>query len=427
MKARSRYLEHVIVLSLAAAAVIAGCSDDATFTSPPGDSGDKAVHHVYQVGDAPPATQAAVSIAAGALTFWPYTGRSFNGEPVDPINVVFAGQASPLQIRAALMALDGDRTAYGIPPVPPFNQTWQDAIGGDVQTTWAADGNGWVGSIIQLTLGDYGPLRIHLRLFQTGAACGGGCWTLGGAHFELQIPNVAEHQVLSWELAEQIVVVDLMRTGLLNPASPAVPTGPINAAPSFRVIPAMIYNLLPPELVALIQGPPQPVTEDVPIPSNGQGTLLDLVTPAPVPPGNWAQTLTVQYNQVVPRPYCSDGPGDYLYITGPVSFSLNTAVSAAGEYTGEVVYAGVLEAVPVDVSGGTPVPIGYPFKARVHGLQQGLLGVTGGWIDALDAKVTLEEAGPQLTDERLIVYQVGAKTFRGYERCIDPGELITGY
>lgn len=426
MKPRSRSFKRLLALCVAVLSVMAGCSDDALVTSPAGDLGDKAAHAVYQVGDTPPSGQAAVSIAAGSLTFWPYTGRSFDGEPVDPINLVFAGQASPLQIRAALMALDGDRTAFGLPPVPPFNQTWQDAIGGDVQTTWAADGEGWVGSIIQLTLGDYGPLRVHLRLFQTGAACGDGGWTLGGAHFEMQIPGVAEHQVLSWELAEQIVVVDLLRTGLLNPASPAVPTGPINAAPSFRTIPAMIYNLLPPELIAIIGGPPQPVTDDVPLPSDGQGTLLDLVTPAPVPAGAWTQTLTIQYDQVVPRPYCSDGPGDYLYITGPVSFSLTTSVSDAGVYTGEVSYAGVLEAVPVDVSGGAPVPIGYPFKARVHGLQAGQLGGTGCRISALDAKVTLEEAGPQLTDQRLVVYQVGAKTFRGYERCLDPGELITG-
>ncbi len=427
MNARFRSLGRLLVLAMAVVAVVAGCSDDAMLNAPAGDDGDKAAHAVFQVGDTPPGVQAAVSVATGALTFWPYTGRSFDGEPIDPINLVFAGQASPLQIRAALLALDGDRTAYDFPPIPPFDQTWQDAIGGDVQTTWAADGHGWVGSIIQLTLGDFGPLRVHLRLFQTGADCGHGCWTLGGAHFEMQIPNVAEHQVLDWELAEAIVVVDLLRSGLLNPASPAVPTGPINEAPSFRTIPAMIYNLLPPELVELIGGPPQPVTEDVPIDSDGQGTLLDLVTPAPVVSDEWTQSLTVQYEQVVPRPYCSDGPGDYLYITGPVSFSLTTAVSAAGEYTGEVDYAGVLEALPVDVSGGTPVPIGNPFKAQVHGRQQGQLGASGGWIMAIDAKLTHEDVGPQLIDERLVVHQIGTKTFRAYERCLDPGEMTTGY
>lgn len=59
---------------------------------------------------------------------------------------------------------------------------------------------GWVGSAIQLQCGDYGPIRFHLRLFEAGD------YTLANVHFELLIPNTTEHQVLSVELAEQLVV-----------------------------------------------------------------------------------------------------------------------------------------------------------------------------------------------------------------------------
>jgi hypothetical protein len=429
MNTRSRILRIVVSLSVVAlslyVSMLAGCDAGRGVTGAGGD-GDKAAHHTYQIGDAPPATQATVSLGASSLTFWPYTGRAFVDQPVDPINLVFAGEVSPLQIRAALLALSGDRSAYGFPPVPPFNQPWTDAIGGDVQTTWSQEGDGWVGSIIQLVVGGYGPIRFHLRLFQTDAPCGEGTWTLGGAHFEVQIPGVADHESLDWELAEDFVMVDMMRTGLLDPGLPVIPTGPINASPTYRVIRAPIYNGLPADLVALIGGPPQPVTEDVPIDSDGQGVILNVVSAASVPPGEWVSTHTVQYGQLVPRPYCSDGNADYLYLTGPVSFVLSTSVSPSGEYFGLGSYSGTLEVIPMDMSGGQPVPAGEPFKARVHGWQDGRLGAAGGAIFTIDAKVTGELAGPQLLSEERRIAQVGEKVYRAYERCIDPGELMTG-
>jgi hypothetical protein len=416
MTSRARTSQSLVALAVAVLAVMAGCSDDAIVTSPADDARDKAVHAVYQVGDTPPATQAAVSTAAGSLTFWPYTGRSFDGEPVDPINLVFAGQASPLQIRAALMALDGDRSAYGMPPVPPFNQTWQDAIGGDVQTTCAVGGDGWVGSVVQLTLGEFGPLRIHLRLFRTGQLAGGGPVTLGAAHFELHIPGTADHQVLSWEVAEQIVTADLARTGLLG-AMPA-PTGLINAAPSFRTIPAMIYNGLPPELCALIGGPMPPVAADVPLPSNGQGTVFQLAFPATLVPGVFENEVTVSYDQLVPRPFCSTGPGDWLMVTGPVRFTVRTELLGDGTFASWNSFDGVIEAVPVDLSSGAPVPLGPAFPAHVYGHNHVNLDAQNARVVLQDRRFTHEADGLQVLHVTMNVPQHGQKTYRVAQRCL---------
>jgi hypothetical protein len=170
------------------------------------------------------------------IRFWPYTGTSLEESPMDPVNLLFVGDADPLRVRATLLSLDGNRP--GVPPVPPFDQPWRDCVRGSVQTAHTDPGLGWLGSVIQLSLGDYGPLRVHLRLFRTGAGFGeGGCWTLGAAHFEMLIPDTADHQVLDWEIAEQIVVGDLLRSGLLDIEAPMTSTGSINASP-FRTIPA---------------------------------------------------------------------------------------------------------------------------------------------------------------------------------------------
>jgi hypothetical protein len=419
-----RFLPAVPLLLAGAALLLPGCGDDnplapSTDGDLPDEYFDKSLEIIFQSGHQAPAEQASVSLGAESLPFWPYTGRDYEEQPVDPINLVFAGEADPLQIRAALLALDGDRTAFGFPDAPPFNETWLDALGGDVQTTYSVTGDGWVGSVVQLTLGDYGPIRFHLRLFRTGNACGTGCWTLGGAHFEMQIPGTTDHQVLSWELAEQLVVADLMRTGLLDQDLPLQPTGVINAAPSWRAIPAMIYNLLPPELVALVAGPDQPVEDDVPLASDGQGTILNLAQAAPVVPATYTATATVDFDQLIPRPYCADGPGDWLLATGPVHFTLTTAVTGALRFRSQSSYAGDLMIQAMDLSSGEPVPVGEPFPARVSGLQHGNMSAFGSRILSIDRRFTREEAGPQVLVERLVVPEHGLKTYHRQTRCID--------
>lgn len=154
------------------------------------------------------------------------------------MNLVFAGDVDILSLRAALTGLDGDRNAFGFPNAFPFNCTWTDASGG-VQTVWT-DGDGWVGNPVQLQCGSYDPIRFHVRLFPAGD------WVVGAAHMDLLIPNTPQHQVISWELARQIVTVDFLRSGLLDSTVPVTVTQQISPAPAYREIPAVIYDGLPP-------------------------------------------------------------------------------------------------------------------------------------------------------------------------------------
>lgn len=72
---------------------------------------------------AAPSPLVTVDIGLDAVEFWPYTGADLSGTPKDPINLIFFGQADPRDIRAALLSLDGDRTAFGMPSAPPFSST----------------------------------------------------------------------------------------------------------------------------------------------------------------------------------------------------------------------------------------------------------------------------------------------------------------
>ncbi|MCH7879020.1 MAG: hypothetical protein IH914_06890 [candidate division Zixibacteria bacterium] len=286
-----------------------------------------------------------VTFGSATWNVWPYTGENFSGAPQDPINLIFIGDADPLDIRAALLSLDGDRSAFGMPPIAPFNSVWDDAIG-DVQTAYS-ENSGWTGSAIQLECGDHQQLRFHMRLFRAGDI------TIANVHFEVLIPGTTTHQVLNWELGEQFVIADFIRSGLLDPTTPMVPVAGFNDSP-FRKIPSVIYNGLPVELRSLIGGPISDVTEDVPIVTDGNAMILNLAGTAPRIAETRTQSFIIEFNQAVPKPFCADGPLDFLYVTGPVSFEQVSTLSEDGVYETHFSASAELIAQPINPLTGEP-------------------------------------------------------------------------
>lgn len=418
MRVQLRFLCPVAAIVFGLGLVLlAGCSaDDPVSPAPATDdpfaaAEAKGMTVIHQDGRSAPADQVTFTASGREITCWPYTGTSLDGTASDPLNLVFTGSADVLAIRAALLNLDGDRTAFGFPPVYPFDQPWRDCVGGYAQVTWEADA-GWAGSIVQLTVGDFGPLRLHLRLFQVD-----GNLTLGSAHFELLIPGTADHQVLSWEIAEQLVTADLVRAGLIDPAAPPSPSAAITPSPAFRSIPAMIYNGLPPELAQLIGGPLPPVFADVPLPNDGLATILPLAWSPAVQSDQQTLTHTATYDQFVPRPFCSEGPADWLYVQGEVHFTVEVDVDERGLFRLDSAYSGELWATPIDPTTGQV--LGEPFPARVRGSQQGTLSAAGGRLQATDRMMTMEADGPQITNSQLQVLNQGRAKYKEFTRCLD--------
>jgi len=417
------------ILILGGMLFLFGCSDDTpvdlaltgTQSSSGGDpfilAQEKGIEIERQDGSITPTELVTVDLFGTSFTFWPFTGAKLDGVPMDPVNLIFTGHADPVQIRAALLGLDGDRSMLGLPDAFPFNQVWRDALGGGVQSTYADEGR-WVGSVIQLTLGEYQPVRFHLRLFRTAARTADGSpITIGAAHFEVLIPGTSDHQVLSWNAARDIVVGDMMRTGLLNPATDMMPTAEITPAPTFRYIIPGVYNGLPPELLDMIGGPPPPVEDPVGIPNDGHAMMIRLAGPATVTPGEFTDMTTVQFGQFVPRPFCSSGPYDYLWIEGSVDFHNSSMVDEFGAFSYQGGYAGVLTAVPVDISTGQP--IGPPFTANVQGNQHGFINFSSAKVKAFDQKLTHEDGGPQIDFIRLHVGENGKDSYRAFNKCLD--------
>ncbi len=413
-------LRASLVLAALLLALAAGCGRHANYATSPGSNSIGAAGHntaaAAQNAQYPaPAGRVPMSFGGHDVSLWPWTDGLLDGVASDPVNLVFYGKADPVAIRDALLSLDGNRAALGLPPVPPFNARWSDAMG-DVQATYV-DGEGWIGSVIQLTLGDFAPMRVHLRLFQVRSPVGDGeLWTLGAAHFEVLIPGTANHWPLSWELAEQIVAGDLQRSGLLAADNPVSQTGLINDAPGFRAIPTYLYNELPDELIALIGGPPKPVTADVPIKTDGHATVLHLAGRAPAA-GARQQHFTVNFDQTIPRPWCSSGPYDYVHVSGPLVYDGLASVDAAGTYSFQANYKGKLTAVPIDVTQQPPAPAGEPFSAQIGEEQRGWVNLAGSMVSSDARQIVPGKGGSEFVHTFLRVASDGSLRSDVDTRC----------
>jgi hypothetical protein len=327
----------------------------------------------------PAAPMVTIPVGAGSARILPYLTDDLVTSQ-DPVNLVFTGAADPRDIRNALLGLDGNR-GVPFPPVFPFTCTWSDAIGG-LMAGYGEDA-GWGGAAVQLQCGQYGPIRFHVRLIKLGP------FTIGNGHFELLIPGTTDHQVLSWELAEQLVTYDLARTGLLGGA--AIPTPTINSAPAHRAIPAVIYNLLPADLRALIGGPAGNVSADVGIATDGHATSFLLVGAAPASVPTTEQHEVLQFNQVIPKPFCGSGPADFLLVQGPVALDQNVRTLPTGEVRQTFRADGSLLAVPIDILTG--LPTGGPIRAEVGEQQDSRSDGNGGWVMGVQHQRLLPAGG----------------------------------
>lgn len=410
-------LATLMVLILVIAGVVwIGCNDN---QNPAGSITDvvgklsSAVTTDIPTGDFPPPSgQVGVEFFGSNLTFWPYTGVNFSGTPQDPINLIFYGNADPRDIRAALLSLDGDRTAFSFPDAPPWNCAWDDAIG-DVQVSYG-DEEGWTGGVVQLACGPYGPLRFHIRLFKIGL------WTVGNAHFEMLIPGTADHEVLSWERAEELVTADLYRSGLLDETVPQGLSQYIDQSP-FRQIPDYIYNELPVEIRGYIEGPLGDIGEGetVPVVTDGIIPIFNLVSKAPRVAEVRVQDFTIEYGQYIPKPFCGSSPEEIVYVEGPVNLYQETELTGDGYYRVAFRAEGELTVAPI-------YPPGEPLTAVVKEHHDGWMNDYNASASSLLHQNIVPASDPNAGSllKRLRVSSNGLDGFQVLLRCPGTDEYV---
>jgi hypothetical protein len=347
----------------------------------------------------PPAPLVSIAVPGGSQQVWPFTDGNLDGIPSDPINLIFLGEADPRNVRSALMAVSGARAG----PFAPFTCRWTDAVGQEQASYGAA--SGWTGSVIQLECGDYRTVRFHLRLFRVARG-----FTIANAHVDVIIPGTHEHQVLSWELAEQLVLFDLANSPYLV-ATPSQ-TGQINPAPTFREIEPQIYNALPVELRALTGGPLfGDVTSGVGIATDGSATVLTLGLAPPA--GGTSQALEITWGQTVPKPFCNSGL-EFIRVDGPLSIRQEVRVSAGGALTRQTTFDGEFLVRAVNPFTGA---MGDPFEAQVFDHAQAQMNDAAHSLHRNGHQKLATGSAPQMLTQSMRVGHGGPTQYRSSEKC----------
>lgn len=401
-------------ISLVLAAVLVASCDAGTSTQPD----LRPARSERQDAPAPSGVITARIIGStSSLTLFPYTRTEFAaGENFDPINLAFIGHADPRTIRAILLGLDGNRTAAlggsipGYPAVAPFTCRWHDAIG-DMQTAYGGD-EGWAGSVIQLACGDFGPVRFHLRLFRLGS------FTVANAHFEMLIPGTADHQVLSWERAEEFVAYDMLRSGLVDPSS-VTATDVINAS-EHRTILKDLWNALAasPDGQAVLafvrldfESPAPFVDQDQPIRNgDGRATVFNVIADVPATPGTFSEIVPIEFGQDIPRPFCADVPR-FLHVSGHLDLTKSVTIDAMGNYQSSFSTNGKLDAR--DLANGTAyfANVAEHQESAMTDSEQSVLAS----VERRELPAGIEGNGSLTT--RLKVGPVGVTQFERREEC----------
>jgi hypothetical protein len=235
--------------------------------------------------------------------------------------------------------------------------------------------------------------------------------TIGGTHWDLNVPGTNEHEVISWEVPEQLLMVDMIRTGLL--AGLPQETAQINDAPTFRVIRAPVYAGIPLALktIAGITGGPA-------IPTNGRARLFNVGTEEPIVPDVVEQQFTIQFNQIIPKPFCG-GPSDFLRVQGPIVFTGVARVTPSGTYQRESSATADLTAVAVNPFNGQPI------GAPLHGLvtDDHVAGINPAGVSANAHKLQqLFDAGGVLQASQDDKISAGTRGHDDFTRVVNCGQ-----
>ena len=150
-------------------------------------------------------------------------------------------------------------------------------------------------------------------------------------------------------MPQQLLTADLACTGLLGAApTPAAQTH----SQFFGEIPAAVWDGMPAGLRQLTGHSPSAVAP-VPILSTGYAMPFELAGRVPVTPDEEVEDLAVQWNQIIPKPFCAAGPAHFVRVEGPLRFTQRSGIDASGEHHTEMVAQGRLRITPITPPDGS--------------------------------------------------------------------------
>ena len=155
----------------------------------------------------------------------------------------------------------------------------------------------------------------------------------------------------------------------------------------------------------------------MPIATDGSATIEHLAERAPEIPGELAQSFPIEYDQVIPRPFCAASPTELVRVRGPVTLRKSVGLVPSGELTSEFHADGRLEITPIDPSTG--LPSGSAYDAEVQENQTTWADDHGSRVRGHLLRIELPagQPGHGRLSVVLDVDAAGAADFRRTESC----------
>jgi hypothetical protein len=159
-----------------------------------------------------------------------------------------------------------------------------------------------------------------------------------------------------------LVRTDLVRSGLA--AADGETTFVDNGSPTWREVRWQVLNGVPADLRAALGLPTGTVSGNVPIPNDGRAEVLTLAGQYRPRRSDVVVEFDHPLDQTIPKPFCSSGPADLLYVKGTVHMVQRVLTHPSGFEASRFAASGVLQVTPID--GTTGQPSGPPFLATVY-------------------------------------------------------------
>jgi hypothetical protein len=220
-----------------------------------------------------------------------------------------------------------------------------------------------------------------VRIFREGNV------TVANAHYEILIPGTNQHEVLSWELAEGLVTADIARSGYLG-AAPS-PSAVITAAPYYRAAQAAVASMLPaPQIAALglhVNG-----DGTASIPNDGRAMMLRLASAPAITEGLVDSDFVIQFGQVIPKPFCTQGTTGYLFASGPITVHMRSGI-VDGNFESTTTSDGTLNLVEFNPI--TRQPASAPYQGIVGESTSVKLTNGAAWVEFTSSRVETPDGG----------------------------------
>jgi hypothetical protein len=195
------------------------------------------------------------------------------------------------------------------------------------------------------------------------------------------------HEVLSWELAQGLVTADIARSGRLG-AAPSL-TNQINAAPYFRAVQAPVAATLSAQQIAglglFVNG-----DGTASIPNDGRASVLTLVSAPALTEGLVESNFTIQFGQVIPKPFCAAGTTGYLFATGPITVHMRSGI-VDGNFESTTTSEGTLTLMEFNPI--TRQPVSAPYQGVVSETTSVKLTKGSASVDFFSSRIETPDAG----------------------------------